>query len=224
VEQGYRLQHGHDDALPASDQPSRGLAQHETGDLDFRHQRRDASLARGMLGATKRIARRLHLQPPDCNPCNDQFARRRQQRRQRPRVDLAKDTLGLFEGADQQRTPSLNIACMSRIQAIPVRFERRPRFVEGLRRPAEIARYEREFGLGDDAPRTRHRLSRTEHARGFLERGFSRTRSSSCAIAMPRSARAGGSSRNPTRFKAPNASPDAKASAAAVINASIAAP
>jgi hypothetical protein len=68
VEQGYRLQHGHDDALPASDQPSRGLAQHETGDLDFRHQRRDASLARGMLGATKRIARRLHLQPPDCNP------------------------------------------------------------------------------------------------------------------------------------------------------------
>jgi hypothetical protein len=164
------------------------------------------------------------LQPPDCNPCNDQFARRRQQRRQRPRVDLAKDTLGLFEGADQQRTPSLNIACMSRIQAIPVRFERRPRFVEGLRRPAEIARYEREFGLGDDAPRTRHRLSRTEHARGFLERGFSRTRSSSCAIAMPRSARAGGSSRNPTRFKAPNASPDAKASAAAVINASIAAP
>jgi hypothetical protein len=112
------------------------------------------------------------LQPPDCNPCNDQFARRRQQRRQRPRVDLAKHTLGLFEGADQQQTPSLNIACMSRIQAIPVRFERRPRLVEGLRRPAEIARYEREFGLGDDAPHTRHRLSRTQQARGFLEHGF----------------------------------------------------
>jgi len=38
------------------DQARRGLAQHETGALDFRHQRRDASLARGMLGATKRIA------------------------------------------------------------------------------------------------------------------------------------------------------------------------
>ena len=34
---------------------------------------------------------------------------------------------------------------------------------------------------------------------------------------MPRSARAGGSSRNPTRFKEPSASSDAKASAAAVI-------
>ena len=61
---------------------------------------------------------------------------------------------------------------MSRIEAVPVRLERRPRFVEGLRRPAEIARYERELGLGYDAPRTRYRLSRTERARGFLEREF----------------------------------------------------
>jgi hypothetical protein len=53
----------------------------------------------------------------------------------------AKQRLGLFEEADQQQTPSLKIACMSRIQSIPVHFERRPCLVEGLRRPAEIARY-----------------------------------------------------------------------------------
>ena len=53
-----------------------------------------------------------------------------------------------------------------------MRFERRPRFLKGLRRPVEIARYEREFGLGYNVPRTRYRLSWTERARGFLERGF----------------------------------------------------
>src|ERR1700730_16158418 len=49
-------------------------------------------------------------------------------------------------------------------------------------------------------------------------RAFARTRSPSCAIAMPRSARAGGSSRKATRFSAPRGSPAARARAAAVIS------
>ena len=46
-----------------------------------------------------------------------------------------------------------------------MRFERRPRRVERLRRPAQVARDERDLGLGDDAPRAGHGLFRTEGAR-----------------------------------------------------------
>ncbi len=52
-------------------------------------------------------------------------------------------------------------------------------------------------------------------------RAFARPKSPSCAIAMPRSARAGASSRRATRFNAPRGSPAASARAAAVISESI---
>ena len=55
-------------------------------------------------------------------------------------------------------------------------------------------------------------------------RAFARTRSPSCAIAMPRSASAGASSRRATRFNAPRGSPAASARAAAVISESIGIP
>ena len=54
---------------------------------------------------------------------------------------------------------------MRGVHAVAVRFERRPRRVERLRGPAQVARDERDLGLGDDAPRARHGLSRTEGAR-----------------------------------------------------------
>jgi hypothetical protein len=50
---------------------------------------------------------------------------------------------------------------------------------------------------------------------------FARTRSPTCAMAIPLSASAAGSSRSATRFKAPRGSPAASARAAAVINESI---
>jgi hypothetical protein len=55
-------------------------------------------------------------------------------------------------------------------------------------------------------------------------RSFARTRSPICAIAMPRSASAGASSRRATRFNAPRGSPAASARAAAVIGESIGIP
>src|SRR4029077_8921546 len=62
-------------------------------------------------------------------------------------------------------------------------------------------------------------------ARAALRRrALARTRSPSCAIAMPRNARAGASSRRATRFKAPRGSPTARARAAAVISESIGIP
>ena len=54
---------------------------------------------------------------------------------------------------------------MRGIHPVAVRFERRPRGVERLRGPAEVARDERDLGLGDDASRAGHRLFRTEGAR-----------------------------------------------------------
>ena len=46
-----------------------------------------------------------------------------------------------------------------------MRFERRPRRVERLRGPGEVARGECDLSLGDDAPRAGHRLPRAEAAR-----------------------------------------------------------
>src|SRR5262249_43300696 len=54
-----------------------------------------------------------------------------------------------------------------------------------------------------------------------LRSPFARTRSPSCAIAMPRSASAAASSRSATRFSAPMGSPAASARAAALISESI---
>ncbi|WP_239499382.1 hypothetical protein [Pseudomonas putida] len=51
---------------------------------------------------------------------------------------------------------------------------------------------------------------------------LARTRSPSCAMAIPRNASAGASSRNATRSSAPSGSPAANAWAAAVISESIA--
>jgi hypothetical protein len=54
---------------------------------------------------------------------------------------------------------------MRGVHPVAVLFESRPRCVERLRRPAQVARDQRDLGLGDDAPRARHGLFRTEGAR-----------------------------------------------------------
>ncbi len=88
----------------------------------------------------------------------------------------------------------------------------------------------------DRARRTRFRLRRPHISHGlllpsdrrrvlrFATASFARTKSPSCAMAMPRSASAGASSRKPTRFSAPSGSPVASARAAAVIIESIGIP
>src|SRR5256714_1089285 len=54
---------------------------------------------------------------------------------------------------------------MRGIYPVAVLFERRPRRVERLRRPAQVAGDERDLALGDDAPRAGHGLFRTEGTR-----------------------------------------------------------
>src|SRR6185437_1678115 len=67
---------------------------------------------------------------------------------------------------DQQEAPNFEIPRVRGVHPVAVRFERRARRVERLRRPGEVARGERDLGLGDDAPRTEHGLFRTERTRG----------------------------------------------------------
>jgi hypothetical protein len=79
-------------------------------------------------------------------------------------VELGEPTLGLVEVPDQEQAPDLEIARMGGVHPIAMRFERRPRCVQGLGRPAEIARGERDLGLGHDAPCARHGFFRAEGA------------------------------------------------------------
>src|SRR5919198_2244739 len=72
-------------------------------------------------------------------------------------VELGKRTLGLVDAPDQEEAPDLEVPRMRGVYAVAVLFERRPRPVERLRRPAQVAGDERDLGLGDDAPRTGHR-------------------------------------------------------------------
>jgi hypothetical protein len=87
-------------------------------------------------------------------------------------VELGERTLGLVEAPDQEEAPDLEIPRMRSVHPIAVLFERRPRRVERLRRPAQVARDKRDLGLGDDTPRAGHGLFRTEGARRTSHESF----------------------------------------------------
>ena len=138
-------------------------------------------------------------------------------------MELGERTLGLVDAPDQEEAPDLEIPRVRGVDPVAVRFERRPRRVERLRRPAQVARGERDLGFGDDAPRAGHGLFGPKARAARRRRAFARTRSPSCAIAMPRSA-----SRRVVaqgdRCNAPRGSPATSARAAAVISESIGIP
>jgi hypothetical protein len=66
--------------------------------------------------------------------------------------------------ADQEKTPDREMPRMRGVQPVAVFFERYPRRLESFRRPAQVARNERNLSLGDDAPRASHDFFRTEGA------------------------------------------------------------
>ncbi len=71
-------------------------------------------------------------------------------------IEAVEQPLGLVEAADQEQAADLEIARMRGVEPVAVRLERRARGVERLRRPAQVARHQRDLGLGDDAARARH--------------------------------------------------------------------
>ena len=118
-----------------------------------------------MLGPSERSARRLRLEASHRDSRNHQLVGGPRRGWERSGVELGERALGLVDAADQEQAPDLEIARMRGIYTVAVRFERRPRCVERLRRPGEVARDQRDLGLGDDTPRAGHRLFRTEPAR-----------------------------------------------------------
>ncbi len=122
-------------------------------------------MARGALGSSERSARRLRPEAPHRDPRNDQLVGGPRRGRKGRGVELRERTLGLVEAPDQEQAPDLEIPRMRGVHPVAVRFERRPRGVERLRGPAQVARGERDLGFGDDTPRAGHWLFRTEGAR-----------------------------------------------------------
>ena len=152
--------------LAMRNQARRGRVQDCGRAFDLRRQRRDAGLrarrcsARASAARAALVRRRRIAIPATTSSwaALDAGGKRRG-------VELGERALGLVEAADQEQAPDLEIPRMRGVHAVAVRFERRPRRVERLRRPAQVARDERDLGLGDDAPRARHGLSGTEGAR-----------------------------------------------------------
>ena len=95
---------------------------------------------------------RLRPQAPHRDPRDHQLVGGPRRAAGRARVELGERTLGLVEAPDQQEAPDLEITRMRGVHPVAVLFERRPRRVERLRGPAQVARDERDLGLGDDAP------------------------------------------------------------------------
>ena len=78
---------------------------------------------------------------------------------------MGEDTLRLVEAPDQKEAPDLEIASMGGVYVVAVLLERRPRCLQRLRGPTQIARGECDLRLGDHAPRVGHRLFSTEGTR-----------------------------------------------------------
>jgi hypothetical protein len=205
-------------------QARRGRVQDEACAFDLGRQRRDPGVARGALGPSEGSARRLRSEAPHRDPRDHQLVDGSRRGREGRGVELGERTLGLVEAPDEEEAPNLEIPRIRGTHPVAVLFERRPGRVERRRRPAQVARGERDVGLGDDAPRAGHGLLRTEGPRRTSQEGL---RGNEIAELRQRDAakrESGASSRRATRFKAPRGSPAARARAAAVISESIGIP
>ncbi len=72
------------------------------------------------------------------------------------RVEIGQHLLRLIQTPDENKTTNLKISRMRRVQPVPVLFQRHPCCMKRFRRPAQVARGQRNLGFGDDAPRACH--------------------------------------------------------------------
>jgi serine phosphatase RsbU (regulator of sigma subunit) len=89
--------------------------------------------------------------------------------RQRRGIETFQQAFDRVEPADQQQVAALEVARMRGVGAVAALLERVARGFERLRRRPEVARDQRDLGLGDGATRARDRLARAEGARRALE-------------------------------------------------------
>ncbi len=148
--------------IAAREQAGSGGVQGEDGVVDFCAQGWDAGLASRLLSVDQGYARGLGLHAAHGNAGDDQRVRRPQCRRQARWFEYGQCALGLVQPADQEQAADFEIPRMRGIDMIAMRFERSPRGVERLLRPAQVTRGQRDFGFGDDAAGTGKGFSRSE--------------------------------------------------------------
>jgi hypothetical protein len=115
-----------------------------------------------MIGPRQRTTRLFGPEAPHRDPSKQEFVGGPRRRREETWIEVSELELRLIETPDQQQSPNFKIARMRGIQTITALFERHPRRVERLRREAEVARGQRDLGLGHDTPSAGHDFFRTE--------------------------------------------------------------
>jgi hypothetical protein len=98
------------------------------------------------------------------NPRRHQFVGGPQRGRHGRGVEFGQRPLGLIEAPDQVEAPDREIPRMRGVDVVAVLFEDRSCRVERRRGPTQVARNQRNLGLGNDTSRTGNRLFRTERA------------------------------------------------------------
>src|SRR5579875_3881939 len=92
-----------------------------------------------------------------------------QRRRQWRGVEDRELLLGLVEASDEKKATNLKLARMGGVRLVAMILQHRPRHVQRLLGPGEIAGGERHFRLGNDASCARKGLLRAEAARGLAQ-------------------------------------------------------
>ena len=80
-------------------------------------------------------------------------------------VEIGEHMFRVVQAPDQEQATDLEIVRKCGVQPVSVLFERHPRRLERLRRPAQVARDKCDFGLGDDTPSAGHGFFWTKGAR-----------------------------------------------------------
>ncbi len=136
--------------LTSCDNAGSRCVKYSAGGLDLRRQRRDVGNVGCSRRANERLGGRCNLQAPHRNPGNDQFMDGLRGRWQWRGVERCECTLRFVEMADQEKTPDREVSRVRSIRTVTVRLESGSRCVEGLRRPAQVARNESDLRLDDD--------------------------------------------------------------------------
>jgi hypothetical protein len=151
--------------LTIRNQARRWLGQDERCVFNLRRQRRDAGSLCGAHGTSEGCSRCFRLNAPYSDSRNYEFVGSPPRGREGRGVEFCKHPLCLLQAPDQEEASDLEMQRVRGVQPVAVLFERHPRCVERLRRPAQVAGDERDFGLGHDAPRAGHGFFWTEGAR-----------------------------------------------------------
>jgi len=92
--------------------------------------------------------------------------------RQNRRVQARQHALGLIEAADQELAAGLQVPGVRGVGRVAVGLQGRARGLQRLLGPGQLARNQRDLGLGHHAAGARQRVFRIEAAGGAAQQGF----------------------------------------------------